>query len=174
LLAVRLMLSAHSERETPPTVLVADDDPDMRDILTRFLSRAGMVVLSVSDGRQCLDRVNQGAVDVIVLDIMMPGMDSLEICAALKKTAAACSIPVILLTARDDLDTHLMAMRVGVSEFILKPARVQDLLARIRVHVEFNRKAREMDRALNSLEETGDWYQKSLGLTDRQSDERAV
>lgn len=142
----------YSERETPPTVLVADDNPEMMDMLTRFLAKAGMVALPAYDGPQCLERVSQGAVDVIVLDVMRPGMGSLEICAALKKMALACSIPIILLTARDDLDTHLAAMRLGVSEFILKPARIWDLLARIRVHVEFNRKAREMDRVLNSLE----------------------
>jgi len=149
------MSPACSESETPPTVLVADDDPDAMGILTRLLAQAGMVTLPASDGSQCLERVSQGAIDVIVLDIMMPGMDSLEVCAALKKMAAACSIPIILLTTRNDLDTHLAAMRLGVSEFILKPASVRDLLARIRVHVESNRKAREMDRALRSLQGVG-------------------
>jgi DNA-binding response OmpR family regulator len=147
------MSPVYYEGETPPTILVADDNPAMMDILTGLLSKAGMVTLPAYDGRQCLERVSQGAVDVIVLDIMMPGMDSLEVCTALKKMAAASPIPIILLTAKDDLDTHLAAMRLGVSEFILKPARVRDLLARIRVHVDFNRKAREMDRVLNSLQE---------------------
>ena len=156
--------------ETPPTVLVADDDPDAMGILTRLLAQAGMVTLPASDGFQCLERVSQGVIDVIVLDIMMPGMGSLEVCAALKKMTAACSIPIILLTVRDDLDTHLAAMRLGVSEFILKPASVPDLLARIRVHVESNRKAREMDRALHSLQGLGcsagvrsDWRGKGNG-----------
>ncbi|HEV8712812.1 MAG TPA: response regulator [Candidatus Binatia bacterium] len=143
------------EGEPPPTILVADDNPDMMGILTRFLSKAGMVALPAYDGRQCLEQVSRGAIDVIVVDMMMSGMDSLEVCAALKKMATACSIPIILLTAKDDLDTHLAAMRLGVSEFLLKPVRGWDLLARIRVHVEFNRKAREMDRALHSLQEAG-------------------
>ena len=135
----------------PPAVVVVDDDPGRMDMLTCLLSRAGMVALPACNEQQCLERLKQEAVDVIVLDVMIPGTDSLEICATLKKMATTCSIPVILLTARDDLDTQLAAMRLGVSEFILKPARVRDLLARIRVHTECKRKAREMDRALNSL-----------------------
>jgi DNA-binding response OmpR family regulator len=134
-----------------PAVIVVDDDPGRMEMLTGLLSRAGMVALPAYNAQQCLERVKQEAVDVIVLDVMTPGMDSLEICATLKKMASTRSIPIILLTARDDLDTQLAAMRLGVSEFILKPARVRDLLARIRVHIEFERKAREMDRALHYL-----------------------
>ncbi len=142
------MVLAHYDVESPPTVLVVDDNPDMVDILVRFLSRAGMVALPAYNGQQCLEKVSQGAIDAIVLDVMMPGMDGLEVCAALKKMASACSIPIILLTAKDDLDTHLAAMRLGVSEFIVKPARIQDLVARLQVHLECNRKAREMERVL--------------------------
>jgi len=106
------------------------------------------VALPAYNGQQCLEKVSQGAIDAIVLDVMMPGMDGLEVCAALKKMASVCSIPIILLTAKDDLDTHLAAMRLGVSEFIVKPARIQDLVARLQVHLECNRKAREMERVL--------------------------
>ena len=142
------MVLAHCDVESPPTVLVVDDNPDMVDILVWFLSRAGMVALTAYNGQQCLEKVSQGAIDAIVLDVMMPGMDGLEVCAALKKMASACSIPIILLTAKDDLDTHLTAMRLGVSEFIVKPARIQDLAARLQVHLECSRKAREMERVL--------------------------
>jgi DNA-binding response OmpR family regulator len=142
------MALAHYEAESPPTVLVVDDNPDMVDIQVRFFSRAGMVALTAYNGQQCLEKVSQGVIDAIVLDVMMPGMDGLEVCAALKKMASACSIPIILLTAKDDLDTHLAAMRLGVSEFVVKPARIQDLVARLQVHLECSRKAREMDRVL--------------------------
>jgi CheY-like chemotaxis protein len=106
------MSLGHFRSEPPPTVLVVDDDPNMLDMLTGLLSKAGMMALPAYDGQQCLERVSEGAVDVIVLDVMMPGMDSLEICATLKKMVTACSIPIILLTAKDDLDTHLAAMRL--------------------------------------------------------------
>ena len=142
------MALAHYDVESPPTVLVVDDNPDMVDIQVQFLSRAGMVALTAYTGQQCLEKVSQGVIDAIILDVMMPGMDGLEVCAALKKMPSACAIPIILLTAKDDLDTHLTAMRLGVSEFVVKPARIQDLVARLQLHVECSRKAREMERVL--------------------------
>ncbi len=139
-----------SRFEFPPTVLVVDDNPDMVEMVSCLLSKWGMVVLPAYSGQQCLEKVRQGTVDVIVLDFMMPGMDGLEVCAALKKMAIARSIPVILLTARDDLDIQLAAMRLGVSELVVKPISVRELLACIQVHVECSRKAREMERVLTS------------------------
>ena len=171
---VGLMSFVHFERKSPPTVLVVDDDPDMMDILTHFLSKAGMVVLPAYDGQQCLERVSQEAVDAIVLDVVRSGMDGLEICAALKKMTTACTIPILLLAAQDDLDTRLAAMRLGVSEFILKPARIRDLLDRLRIHIEFNRKAHEMDQALSSLPEAETYYQEVFGLASEQGNGRAM
>ncbi len=142
------MALTHCNGESPPTVLVVDDNPDMVDIQVQFLSRAGIVAVTAYSGQQCLEKVSQGTIDAIILDVMMPGMDGLEVCAVLKKMDSACSIPIILLTAKDDLDTHLTAMRLGVSEFIVKPARIQDLVARLQVHLECSRKAREMERVL--------------------------
>jgi len=142
------MTLTYSYFEAPPTVLVVDDNRDMVDILSRFLSKKGMVVLPAYSGQQCLEKVKQSAVDAIVLDVMMPGMDGLEVCATLKKMETTCSIPVILLTAQDDMTTYLAAMKLGVSEFVVKPARIQDVFARIRTHVECSRKVREMECAL--------------------------
>ena len=95
------------KEHAPPstaTVLVVDDNEDLVDILTRLLSRYGMNALPAYNGRDCLEIVRNTAVDVIVLDVMMPGMDGLEVCAELKKLAL--SIPIILLTAKDDMATR--------------------------------------------------------------------
>jgi DNA-binding response OmpR family regulator len=121
----------------------------MVDILCRFLSKQGMVVLPAYSGQQCLEEATQNPVDAIVLDVMMPGMDGLEVCATLKKMETTCSIPIILLTAQDDMRTYLAAMKLGVSEFVVKPARIRDVFARIRTHVECRRKVREMEYALS-------------------------
>jgi len=143
------MTLVHSHVEAPPTILVVDDNHDMVDILCRFLSKQGMVVLPAYSGQQCLEEAKQNPVDAIVLDVMMPGMDGLEVCAMLKKMETTCSIPIILLTAQDDMRTYLAAMKLGVSEFMVKPARIRDVFARIRTHVECTRKAREMEYALS-------------------------
>lgn len=143
------MTLVHSHVEAPPTILVVDDNHDMVDILCRFLSKQGMVVLPAYSGQQCLEEAKQNPIDAIVLDVTMPGMDGLEVCATLKKMETTCSIPIILLTAQDDMRTHLAAMKLGVSEFMVKPARIRDVFARIRTHVECNRKIREMEYALS-------------------------
>lgn len=131
-----------------PTVLVVDDDPQVVDTLTRFLARHGMATRAAYNGRECLEQVRQETVDIIVLDVVMPGMSGLEVCAALKDLSATRSIPIILLTARDDLETRLQAVRLGVSELVLKPVRGKDLLALIHTHLEVSRKARETEQAL--------------------------
>jgi DNA-binding response OmpR family regulator len=141
------MTSAHAFCEVPPTVLVVDDNPDMVDLLCRFLSKKGMVVLPAYSGQQCLEEAQHNTVDAIVLDVVMAGMDGLEVCATLKKLETTRAIPIIILTAQDDMTTYLTAMKLGVSEFVVKPARIQDVFARIQTHVECGRKMREMERA---------------------------
>ena len=116
-------------------VLVVDDNPDLVDVQTRLLSRQGMGVLPAYNGRQCLERVRQYPIDVIVLDAEMPEMNGLEVCAALRQMAAACSIPIILLTGRETPEIRLEAVRLGVSEVVVKPARGQDLLTYIQTYV---------------------------------------
>jgi DNA-binding response OmpR family regulator len=136
--------------KTPPVVLVVDDDHEQVDILAYFLSRQGMVVLSAYNGRQCLEMVRRRrrrTIDVIILDLIMPGMDGFAVCVALKKMVSARSIPIVLLTARDDMETRQRAMQLGVSEVVAKPARIRDLLARIQVQLEVSRKTRKRKRA---------------------------
>lgn len=132
----------------PITVLVVDDDPEQVDLLTRLVSHSGMVALPAYSGRQCLQQARRRAVDAIVLNVVMPEMSGLEVCAALRGKAATRSVPIILLTAKDDTATRREAMRLGASEFVAKPARGQDLLARIRTQVEAGRKVRALERAL--------------------------
>lgn len=111
-----------------------------------------MRVLTAYSGRECLERVRQQAVDVIVLDVMMPGMDGMEVCAALREMPAGRSIPIILLTARDDMRTRLAGLELGISEFVVKPVRGRELLARVQTQVEVSRNMRILDDALASAE----------------------
>lgn len=136
------MQSMASGDKAAPAVLVVDDDPDLVDVLSRFLSRQGMKIFVASNGPQCLEIVQCASpIDVIVLDIMMPGMDGLQVCAALKEIESAQAIPVILLTARDDIETRLAGAELGVSEFIVKPASGRELVARIKTQIEVRGKA---------------------------------
>jgi DNA-binding response OmpR family regulator len=90
-------------------------------------------VIGASSGNQCLNIVKSRPVSLIILDVMMPAMNGLEVCQELKKTIP--SIPIILLTARDDMATRAAAMDLGVSEFVAKPVNNRDLLDRVRVQL---------------------------------------
>lgn len=116
-----------------PTILVVDDNKGVLEFLLLLLSKHGLSVIGASSGGKCLDIVKSQLVDLIILDVMMPSMDGLEVCQELKKIAPA--IPIILLTARDDMTTRAAAMDLGVSEFVAKPVNNRDLLDRVRVQL---------------------------------------
>lgn len=116
-----------------PTILVVDDNKGVLEFLLLLLSKHGLSVIGASSGNQCLNIVKTRPVSLIILDVMMPAMDGLEVCQELKKTIP--SIPIILLTAKDDMATRAAAMDLGVSEFVAKPVNNRDLLDRVRVQL---------------------------------------
>jgi DNA-binding response OmpR family regulator len=136
---------------TTPTILVVDDDPDSREIAARLLQREGYRTHTADGGPQCLALVASERIDLILLDVMMPGMDGFQVCAALR--SAGHQIPVILLTAKDDMDTRLEGMHQGVSEFLTKPINKHELFARVRaqVHIlDLNRQLETVERNLRT------------------------
>jgi DNA-binding response OmpR family regulator len=139
-----------------PRILVVDDDPGSRDVAARLLEREGYRTQQADSGEECLRIVAAGGVDLILLDVMMPGMDGFEVCTALRD--AGSRIPVILLTARDDLDTRLEGMHRGVSEFLTKPINRTELFARVRAQlhiVELGRQLEIVERNLHALRHDG-------------------
>jgi DNA-binding response OmpR family regulator len=116
-----------------PTILVVDDNKGVLEFLLLLLSKHGLAVVGASSGSECLAIVNSRPVDLIILDVMMPAMDGLQVCEELKKTHPA--IPIILLTARDDMMTRAAAIDLGVSEFVAKPVNNRDLLSRVRTQL---------------------------------------
>ncbi len=124
-------------------VLVVDDDPDCREIASRLLERAGHRTRRAGSGEECLRIALAEPVDVILLDVMMPDMDGFAVCQALRD--AGKRIPIILLTARDDTDTRLEGMNLGVSEFLSKPINRVELLARVRAQLHILALARQLE-----------------------------
>jgi DNA-binding response OmpR family regulator len=122
-----------SADRTVPTILVVDDNRAVLDFLLLLLSKNALTAIGASSGSECLQIVRSQPVDLIILDVMMPVMDGLEVCRELKKMAS--TTPVILLTARDDMTTRAAAMDLGVSEFIAKPVNNRDLLGRVRTQL---------------------------------------
>ncbi len=137
------MSDTEAKKETPPTLLVVDDNDTVLELLDLLLSHHGSTVVRAKSGAECLAVVRERPVDVVILDVMMPGMDGIEVSAELKR--ADPSLPIILLTAKDDLKTRTAAMSLGVNEFIAKPIHNRDLLARVGTHLAARRWEREME-----------------------------
>jgi DNA-binding response OmpR family regulator len=116
-----------------PSILVVDDNKGVLEFLLLLLSKHGLSVIGAGSGGECLEIVKTRQVDLIILDVMMPVMDGLQVCQELKKLCP--SVPVILLTARDDMMTRAAAMDLGVSEFVAKPVNNRDLLNRVRTQL---------------------------------------
>jgi len=133
-------------------IMVVDDDQDTLAILTHHLQREGFVAIEASSGAQCLKLVHENEVDVILLDLMMPGMDGFEVVRALRDDLETAEIPIIMLTARDDLDARAEGMRLGVSDFLAKPVLRRQLASRVRAQLEVVETARNATAAMDRLE----------------------
>jgi PAS domain S-box-containing protein len=134
------------EPETPPSIeksagriLVADDNADMRDYLTRLLHSAGHHVETVPDGRSALESARKNSPDLIVSDVMMPGMDGLELVATLRADSRTASTPVLLLSARAGQEASIEGFEAGADDYLVKPFSSAELLARVRASVELAR-----------------------------------
>ena len=133
-----------AQQRSNPTVLVVDDNKGALEFFLLLLSKQGLAVIGASNGRECLDIVKSRPVDLIVLDVMMPVLDGLQVCHELKKIIPAP--PIILLTARDDMTTRAAAMDLGVSEFVAKPVNNRDLLSRVRMQLSSLESAKTADQ----------------------------
>jgi DNA-binding response OmpR family regulator len=138
--------------ERVPQIMVVDDDPDTVSILARHLQREGFGAVEATSGTECLRLVHEQPVDVILLDLMMPDMDGFQVCRALKEDPETAEIPVIMITARDDLDARAEGMRLGVSDFLAKPVFRRQLANRIRAQLEMIAAGRATEAALSNLE----------------------
>jgi DNA-binding response OmpR family regulator len=122
--------------EHQPEIMVVDDDPDTLSILVRYIRREGCAVVEASSGAECLRLAKLHPPDVILLDLMMPEMDGFAVCRALRTDPGTAEIPVIMLTARDDVDARAEGMQLGVDDFIGKPVARRELAERIRAQLD--------------------------------------
>jgi DNA-binding response OmpR family regulator len=140
------------EPNRPPQILVVDDDQDTIAILARHLEREGFVPIEANSGAQCLKMVHENEVDVILLDLMMPEMDGFQVVKALRDDPVTAEIPIIMITARDDLDARAEGMRLGVSDFLAKPVFRRQLASRVRAQLEVVATARNATDTMDRLE----------------------
>jgi DNA-binding response OmpR family regulator len=111
-------------------VLLAEDDAGIAEPLSRALQREGHVVVVVGDGHTALARADQEEVDLLVLDLGLPGMDGLDVCRRLRRVRP--DVPVLMLTARTDEVDFVVGLDAGADDYVAKPFRLAELLARVR------------------------------------------
>jgi diguanylate cyclase (GGDEF)-like protein len=144
--------AAHDDAtdEEPGLILVADDEPVNLALIKRRLEWERYQILTAKNGLEAVERARAMSPDLIILDVMMPVMDGLEACRRLKATAETRDIPVIFLSALDDTETKVNGLSLGANDYISKPFRAEELLARVRVAI---RLKRERDQLRTSAEE---------------------
>jgi two-component system response regulator MprA len=114
-------------------VLVVDDDPEIRDSLRRGLTVEGYAVSLAEDGVEALSVARDRAPDLVVLDVMLPELDGLEVCRRLRM--AEDGLPIVLLTARDAVADRVSGLDSGADDYLVKPFAIEELLARVRVQL---------------------------------------
>ena len=115
--------------DAPGRIVVVDDDPTVRDVVRRYLIRDGHEVECLHDGLEALRRVADWAPDLVVLDLMLPGMDGLEVCRRLR---ARWPVPVVMLTARGEETDRVVGFETGADDYVTKPFSPRELALRVR------------------------------------------
>ena len=111
------------------TVLVVDDEPIVREVVVRYLRRDGYETLEAADGERARALLEDGAAGLVVLDVMLPGMDGLQLCRWIRERT---SVPVIMLTARGDEADRIVGLELGADDYVTKPFSPRELAARVR------------------------------------------
>lgn len=120
-------------RDRPPRILVADDLPDLLQVLTETLENEGYSVVAVPDGQAALDAIRADPPDIAVLDLKMPKIDGFAVCRALREDPLLENLPVVILSASGTRDSKIEGLDLGADDFISKPVDVRELLARLRM-----------------------------------------
>ena len=110
-------------------LLLVEDDPSIREVATLGLEQAGFRVTASGDGQEALDRFGQGSFDLVVLDVMLPSLDGLEVC---KRIRSESRTPIVMLSARGDLHDVVVGLELGADDYVTKPFELPELVARIK------------------------------------------
>jgi two-component system phosphate regulon response regulator PhoB len=113
-------------------ILVVDDEPDLLELLETNLRAAGYEVLVAADGREALEKARHAQPQLIVLDVMLPEMDGLEVCKSLRRDPATDAIPILMLTARAGEVDRVLGLELGADDYVTKPFSVRELVLRVR------------------------------------------
>ena len=133
-------------------LLVVDDNEMNRDMLSRRLSRSGHTIVTAEDGQQALDLINQQPFDVILLDIMMPGLSGLDVLKLLRQSYSPSELPVIMVTAKGESEDVVTSLELGANDYITKPLDFPVALARVQTQLDACLQHKNLKRRTEELE----------------------
>ncbi len=125
----------------PTRILIVEDDPDIAQLVARYLEKAGFTTEIASSGRDALQAVGVRPPDLLVLDLMLPQIDGLEVCRMLRAGAATSALPIIMLTARAEESERIVGLELGADDYLAKPFSPGELVARVRALLRRARRA---------------------------------
>ena len=113
-------------------IVVVEDEPDILDLVTYNLKREGYEVESTEDGAKALHLITKSSPDLVILDLMLPGVDGLEICRRMKENPTIKDIPIIMMTAKSEESDIVLGLGLGADDYVAKPFRPKELIARVK------------------------------------------
>jgi two-component system cell cycle response regulator len=135
------------------TIMIVDDETGNRELLEAILTEAGYQVVEAATGAEALAQATAAPPDLILLDLMMPGMSGFEVCQRLKQESTTGAVPIIVVTALGQVKTKEQALMSGADDFVTKPVEPEDLRARVAAMLKVRRIHQELDRTLAYLHE---------------------
>jgi DNA-binding response OmpR family regulator len=115
-----------------PRVLIVEDDADIAALIAHYLEKAGYATDVVPEGGRALSQARESQPDLVILDLMLPGLSGLEICKALRAENRTAGLPIIMLTARGEESERILGLDVGADDYVVKPFSPNELMARVR------------------------------------------
>lgn len=114
-----------------PRILVVEDDHDIATLIALYLEKGGYTAEHLPSGVAVMPRLRAGGIDLVILDVMLPGMDGLEVCQAIRADGAIADVPVIMLTARGEESDRIAGLDLGADDYVTKPFSPKELVARV-------------------------------------------
>src|SRR6056297_3538023 len=155
-------MQTHSQK-----ILIVDDNPSNIQLLGTILNANQYTAEFATSGADALEWLNNESFDLVLLDIMMPGMDGYEVCRKIKADKETAHIPVIFITAKQDTDSIVKGFDVGAVDYISKPFEERELLARLAFHLELLYARRQLEKLNNELQEKNDTMMQSLRYAEK-------
>lgn len=130
-------------------ILVVDDEKDIVELISHHLEKEGFAVLKAYDGRTALDLAKTQKPDLMILDLMLPGIEGLDVCRIIRRTPETGSLPIIMLTAKGEEIDRVVGLEMGADDYMTKPFSVREMIARVRAVLR-----RFSDKAKTDIQET--------------------